>query len=90
MLLLQEVQVKPLYFCILDEADSILIDEARTPLIISAPKEDANNLYTICDVFVKHLKEDEYEIDNQLKLITLLAIVVDSSFIATPSFASSA
>lgn len=66
-----KVQVKPLYFCILDEADSILIDEARTPLIISAPKEDANNLYTICDVFVKHLKEDEYEIDNQLKLITL-------------------
>lgn len=66
-----KVQVKSLYFCILDEADSILIDEARTPLIISAPKEDANNLYTICDVFVKHLKEDEYEIDSQLKLITL-------------------
>ncbi len=66
-----KVQVKPLYFCILDEADSILIDEARTPLIISAPKEDANNLYTICDVFVKHLREDEYEIDNQLKLVTL-------------------
>lgn len=66
-----KVQVKPLYFCILDEADSILIDEARTPLIISAPKEDANNLYTICDVFVKHLKEDEFEIDNQLKSITL-------------------
>lgn len=66
-----KVQVKSLYFCILDEADSILIDEARTPLIISAPKEDANNLYTICDVFVKHLKEDEFEIDNQLKSITL-------------------
>lgn len=66
-----KVQVKPLYFCILDEADSILIDEARTPLIISSPKEDANNLYTICDVFVKHLKEDEYEIDKQLKLMTL-------------------
>ena len=66
-----KVQVKPLYFCVLDEADSILIDEARTPLIISAPKEDANNLYTICDVFVKHLREDEYEKDDELKLVAL-------------------
>ena len=66
-----KVQCKPFNFCIIDEADSILIDEARTPLIISSPSGNANDLYTICDVFVKHLKNDEYEIDKQLKLITL-------------------
>lgn len=66
-----KVQVKPLNYCVIDEVDSILIDEARTPLIISSPSGTANDLYTICDVFVKHLKETEYEIDKQLKLITL-------------------
>jgi preprotein translocase subunit SecA len=71
-----KVQCKPFSFCIIDEADSILIDEARTPLIISSPSGSANDLYTICDVFVKHLKPDDYEIDKQLKLITLSEIGV--------------
>ena len=66
-----KVQIKPLNYCVIDEVDSILIDEARTPLIISSPSGTANDLYTICDIFVKHLKESEYEIDKQLKLITL-------------------
>lgn len=66
-----KVQCKPLHYCIIDEVDSILIDEARTPLIISSPSGNANDLYTICDIFVKHLKPNEYEIDKQLKLIML-------------------
>lgn len=66
-----KVQCKPLHYCIIDEVDSILIDEARTPLIISSPSGNANDLYTICDVFVKHLNPNEYEIDKQLKLIML-------------------
>lgn len=66
-----KVQGKPFNFCIIDEADSILIDEARTPLIISSSSGSVNDLYTICDVFVKHLRPNEYDVDKQLKLITL-------------------
>ena len=66
-----KVQIKSFNFCIIDEVDSILIDEARTPLIISSPNGNASDLYSICDVFVKHLKNNEYEIDKQFKLINL-------------------
>ncbi len=55
-----------LYFCIVDEADSILIDEARTPLIISAPAEHSNNLYVQFAQVVKKLEpEKDYVIDEK-------------------------
>ena len=47
-------------FAIVDEVDSILIDEARTPLIISGPAAESNELYVKTDKFVKTLKEDDY------------------------------
>ena len=67
----KKVQTGEFSFCIIDEVDSILIDEARTPLIISAPGGQANDLYRICDVFVKHLAKEDFEVDKQLKVVML-------------------
>ena len=62
---------RPLNFCIVDEVDSILIDEARTPLIISGGKFDSKDLYTSTDRAVKKLKEDDYTIDEKTKSVSL-------------------
>src|SRR6202000_2711786 len=57
---------RPLNFAIVDEVDSILIDEARTPLIISGPTEDRTELYVRMDGLVRQLKEGEhYEVDHK-------------------------
>ena len=63
---------RPLHFAIIDEVDSVLIDEARTPLIISGGVMKSANLYNDADRFVKTLKENEdYTIDEKTKDITL-------------------
>ena len=63
---------RPLNYAIVDEVDSILIDEARTPLIISGQAEKSTALYNRVDNFVKRLKEEEdYKIDIQSKTIGL-------------------
>lgn len=63
---------RPLNYAVVDEVDSILIDEARTPLIISGQAEKSTALYTRADNFVKRLKEEEdYKIDIQSKTIGL-------------------
>ncbi len=63
---------RPLNYAIVDEVDSILIDEARTPLIISGQAEKSTALYTRADNFVKRLTEEvDYKIDIQSKTITL-------------------
>lgn len=63
---------RPLNYAIVDEVDSILIDEARTPLIISGQAEKSTALYTRTDMFVKKLKEEiDYKIDIQSKTISL-------------------
>ncbi|MFZ8763705.1 preprotein translocase subunit SecA [Enterococcus diestrammenae] len=63
---------RPLNFALVDEVDSILIDEARTPLIISGQAEKSTALYTRTDNFVKRLKnEEDYTIDVQSKTIGL-------------------
>lgn len=62
---------KPLNFAIVDEVDSILIDEARTPLIISGGEKKGANLYVQANTFVRGLKEEDYEIDIKAKHITL-------------------
>lgn len=63
---------RPLNFAVVDEVDSILIDEARTPLIISGAAEKATALYQRTDFFVKGLKEEEdYTIDLTTKTISL-------------------
>ncbi|MEP3630235.1 MAG: preprotein translocase subunit SecA [Hyphomicrobiales bacterium] len=55
------------YFAIVDEVDSILIDEARTPLIISGPLEDRSDEYILVDKFIPQLTEEHYEIDEKQK-----------------------
>ena len=61
-----------LNFAILDEVDSILIDEARTPLIISGGHMESKNLYNSADIFVKTLiKEQDYTIDEKTKSVSL-------------------
>ena len=58
-------------FAIVDEVDSILIDEARTPLIISGPTQDQSGLYTAIDKVIPNLQEDHYEIDEKQKSVVL-------------------
>ena len=58
-------------FAIVDEVDSILVDEARTPLIISGGAKTGPNLYVQADAFVRTLREEDYEIDIKAKHITL-------------------
>ena len=60
------------YFAIIDEVDSILIDEARTPLIISAPDEESTSLYRTFSRIVPQLKENEdYNVDEKMKAATI-------------------
>ena len=54
-------------YCIVDEVDSILIDESRTPLIISGKIEDKTNFYSISNEFIKHLQKNDYELDEKNK-----------------------
>lgn len=58
------------YFAIVDEVDSILIDEARTPLIISGPLEDKSELYVQMDAFVPDLEEADFELDEKARSAT--------------------
>ena len=53
------------FFAIVDEVDSILVDEARTPLIISGPLDDRSDLYTTIDAYIPLLDEADYEIDEK-------------------------
>jgi len=62
---------RPHNFAIVDEVDSILIDEARTPLIISGPTDDNSELYRMIDGLIPRLEEPHYEIDEKARQITL-------------------
>ncbi|MEO0461616.1 MAG: preprotein translocase subunit SecA [Pseudomonadota bacterium] len=62
---------RPFAFAIVDEVDSILIDEARTPLIISGPTEDKSDLYVALDEVAKEIPEEWYEKDEKTKNIQL-------------------
>lgn len=66
----QKVQ-RPFNFAIIDEVDSILIDEARTPLIISGPVDDNTQLYVVIDKLVRMLGSSDYEKDEKVKTINL-------------------
>ena len=71
---------RPLNFAVVDEVDSILIDEARTPLIISGQAEKSTAMYNRTDFFIKSLKEEEdYTIDLTSKSISLTDIGIEKS-----------
>ncbi|RMD59703.1 MAG: preprotein translocase subunit SecA, partial [Nitrospirae bacterium] len=62
---------RELNYAIVDEVDSILIDEARTPLIISGPSEDSTDKYYKIDKIIPKISDDEYTIDEKAKTVTL-------------------
>ena len=64
-------------FCIVDEVDSILIDESRTPLIISGKLEDKTTLYITANEFIKHLQKIDYELDEKNKNVILTDLGID-------------
>jgi preprotein translocase subunit SecA len=62
---------RPFNYAIVDEVDSILIDEARTPLIISGPTDDKSELYKLVDAIVRDLDSEDYEVDEKQKSVVL-------------------
>src|SRR5687768_16194557 len=67
----EQMVQRPFHFAIVDEVDSILIDEARTPLIISGPTDDKSELYIGVDAIVKQFGEDDYEKDEKQRSVVL-------------------
>ena len=59
------------FFCIVDEVDSVLIDEARTPLVISGPTEDKSDKYFLSNKFIKELNKEDYELDEKDRNVLL-------------------
>src|ERR1700729_1553892 len=68
---LEDMVHRPFQFAIVDEVDSILIDEARTPLIISGPTEDNSELYTRIDKLIPPLGPEDFEKDEKQRTVTL-------------------
>ncbi|MEE2999138.1 MAG: preprotein translocase subunit SecA [Pseudomonadota bacterium] len=68
---LDEMVQRPFNFAIVDEVDSILIDEARTPLVISGASEDSSELYNLVDKIIPSLVPEDYEKDEKVKAVTL-------------------
>jgi len=64
-------------FCIVDEVDSILIDESRTPLVISGKLEDKTTLYITSNELIKHLQKNDYELDEKNKNVILTDLGID-------------
>jgi len=67
---LEEMAQRGHYFAIVDEVDSILIDEARTPLIISGPSQDRSDLYKTLDAYIPELAPEHYKIDEKTRTAT--------------------
>ena len=67
---LEEMVQRPFAYAIVDEVDSILVDEARTPLIISGPTEDSSELYKSVDKLIPRLDDDDYEKDEKVRAVT--------------------
>ncbi|MFK7837638.1 MAG: preprotein translocase subunit SecA [Sulfitobacter sp.] len=67
---LDEILQKHHNFAIVDEVDSILIDEARTPLIISGPAQDRSDMYVTIDKLIPELREEHYELDEKTRNVT--------------------
>tara|TARA_B100000029_G_scaffold151244_1_gene146372 strand:+ start:9058 stop:11619 length:2562 start_codon:yes stop_codon:yes gene_type:complete len=75
---LKEMVQRDHFFCIVDEVDSILIDEARTPLVISGSTEDKSDQYFVCNKFIKKLNKDDYELDEKNKNVMLSEKGIDN------------
>jgi len=67
----EQMVQRPLNYAIIDEIDSILVDEARTPLIISGGSKNTSSLYLQAQAFTRNLGEDDYEVDIKSKSVSL-------------------
>lgn len=67
---LSDIAQKDHYFAVVDEVDSILVDEARTPLIISGPAEDRTEMYITIDKIIPELQDDHYTVDEKTKNVS--------------------
>ena len=74
---LEEMVQRDHNFCIVDEVDSILIDESRTPLIISGKLDDKTTLYVTSNEFIKHLQKNDFELDEKNKNAILTDLGID-------------
>ena len=68
---LEDMVQREFNYAIVDEVDSILVDEARTPLIISGPTEDSSEMYQAVDELIPKLEDDDYEKDEKQRAVTL-------------------
>ena len=76
---LEDMVQRPFNFAIVDEVDSILIDEARTPLIISGPAEDSSQLYVKINAIIPQLTEADYEKDEKSRTVSLSEAGIEKS-----------
>ena len=67
----EQMVQRPFHYAVVDEVDSVLIDEARTPLIISGPTDDKSELYISVDAMVKTLASEDYIVDEKQKSVIL-------------------
>ena len=74
---LEEMVQRDHNYCIVDEVDSILIDESRTPLVISGKLDDKTNLYSISDKFIQYLQKSDFELDEKNKNVILTDSGID-------------
>ena len=78
----EQIVLRPLKYCIIDEVDSVLIDEARTPLIISGQSGKSTKLYELCDVLARQLVRGEYKGEmTKMQAIMQEEIEEDGDFI---------
>ena len=75
---IEEMVQREFYYCIVDEVDSILIDEARTPLIISGPSENNATEYFLCNKIVGELHKDHYQVDEKDRNVNLTDAGIDA------------
>ena len=75
---IEEMVQRDFYYCIVDEVDSILIDEARTPLIISGPSENNATEYFLCNKIVSELHKDYYQVDEKDRNVNLTDAGIDA------------
>lgn len=62
---IEECVQRDLYYCIIDEADNVMIDDAKTPLIISGATDVSSDTYDLCDKVIKNLSKSDYEVDKK-------------------------
>src|SRR5258706_927 len=65
-------------YAIVDEVDSILVDEARTPLIISGPLDDRSDFYNTIDAFIPNLDKTDFEVDEKQRTVTLTEVGMEN------------